>query len=267
MLGVNSPGLGAINERVLGASLPLRGELLFGGSDTPANVEYSIPNPLPKIKYGTEAGLEFAMEVDERNRFVIGVSSWEGVSTALVQTTLAFQGRLLTTNYERHASISYLQYYIGWRRDFVVKHDKYRIYGSFLLNEVFDIDFRESFVFEFTDSADDSSTFKRVLRQESQATGHLMVQPAIGGEYFIRDWFSLGADLGYLFGLNDFELGNIGSSTDFQAQDGLTLSYPSGTAFDGDGKLGYLDPETNTYQKMELNMNGWRALFRINIYY
>lgn len=267
MLGVNSPNLGLINERVLGSELPLRGELLFSGSASPAQVEYSIPNPLPEIKYGTEAGIEFSMEVDERNRFVIGLSSWEGVSTALVKTTLAFQGRLLSTNFERHASISYLQYYIGWRRDFFVKHNKYRLYGSLLLNEIFDIDFRENFVYEFIDTTDGSGSFKRVLRQESQATGHIMLQPAVGGEYFLRDWLSVGVDLGYLFGLNDFELGNVESTTDFQGQDQVTIAYPASVINDGRGRLGYYDPNSESYQKMELDMNGWRALFRINIYY
>jgi len=268
MLGIHSPDLGLINEKVLGATLPLTGELLFNDGDGPRQVKYDVDNPLPKIRYGSEAGIEFQMEIDQRNHFVIGLSSWEGVSTSLVRTTLPFQGKLVDTLYERRASISYLQYYLGWRRDLIKKHKKYSIYSRLMFNEVFDIDFRESFVFEFTDTAGDGTTFKRITKLGTQAAGHIMLQPSIGGELFMREWLSVGLDLGYAFGLNKFELGNAIASDDFQPQDTVSIRYPTGALPDGSRKLGYLpDDEGGDYQKMELDMNGWHALFKINIYY
>jgi len=269
MLGVNSPNLDLINDKVFPAKLPVRGELLFEDADGNASqVSYEVDNPLPAIKYGTEAGIEFRMELDQRNHIVIGLSSWEGVSTALVRTTLPFQGRLTDTVYERYASISYLQYYLGWRRDLVKKHKKYSLYTRVLLNEVFDIDFRENFVFEFTDAADGVTTFKRITQFESQATGNLMLQPGIGGELFLREWLSFGADLGYSFGLNKFELGNSQFNNDIQPQDTLSIDYPTEIIPDGRGKRGYLsDDREEGYQKMELDMSGWRAMFKVNIYY
>ncbi len=268
ILGVHSPDLGLINDKVLGANLPVTGELLLQDEGGPRQVRYDVDNPLPRIKYGAEAGVEFRMELDQRNHFVIGLSSWEGGSTARVRTTLPFQSRLTETVYRRRASIAYLQYYLGWRRDLIKKHKKYSIYSRLLLNEVFDIDFRESFVFEFTDTSNDGTTFKRISRLETQATGHLMLQPAIGGEFFLREWLSIGVDLGYAFGLNKFELGNANVSDDFQAQDTVSLQYPTGALSDGSQKLGYLaDAQDDEYKKMELDMNGWRALFKINIYY
>ncbi len=268
VLGVYSPDLGLINDKVLGASLPVSGELLFQDGGGPRQVRYDVDNPLSRIKYGAEAGVEFRMELSQRNHFVIGLSSWEGGSTSRVRTTLPFQGRLTGTIYTRRASIAYLQYYLGWRRDLVKKHKKYNIYSRVLLNEVFDIDFRESFVFEFTDTSSDGATFKRIAKLETQATGHMMLQPAVGGEFFMRDWLSVGVDLGYAFGLNKFELGNANASDDFQAQDTVSIQYPTGALGDGSRKLGYLaDEQDGGYKKMELDMNGWRALFKINIYY
>lgn len=268
MLGIHSPDLGLINDKVLGARLPLSGELLFQDGAGPRQVRYDIDNPLPRITYGTEAGIEFRMEVDQRNHFVIGLSAWEGVSTARVKTTLPFQGRLTDTVYTRRASIGYLQYYLGWRRDLVKRHKRFTFYSRVLLNEVFDIDFRESFVFEFDDSLNPGETFKRITRLETQATGHLMIQPAIGGEFYMRDWLSFGMDLGYAFGLNKFELGTANASNDFQPQDTVSITYPTGGVNDGSGKLGYLsDEDGGGYRKMELDLNGWHALFKINIYY
>jgi len=268
-LGVYSPDLGPLNDKVFGARLPLSGDLFFqddGANERP--VRYDVDNPLPKIRYGAEAGVEFRMEIDQRNHFVIGLSSWEGVSTARVNTTLPFQGALTDTVYTRRASIAYLQYYLGWRRDLIKRHKKFTFYSRILLNEVFDIDFRESFVFEFNNSLSEGDTFKRITRLETQATGSLMLQPAIGGEFFIRDWLSLGIDLGYAFGLNSFELGNANSSNDFQPRDRVSISYPTGGLNDGSGKLGYLADEDGAgYRKMEIDLNGWRTLFKINIYY
>lgn len=269
ILGVHMPDLGLINDKVLGSRLPITGELLFQDGDGPRQVRYPVDSPLPKIRSGTEAGLEFQMEVSEKDYLVIGLSSWEGVSSALVKTTLPFQGRLIDTVYERRANMSYLQYYLGWRRDLFVKHKKYKIYSRLMLNEVFDIDFRESFVFEFVDGSDPDSTFKRITKLETQATGHMMLQPAVGGEIFMRDWLSLGFDVGYAFGLNKFQLGNALVSDDFLPQDTVRIQYPTGEANDGSQTLGYLsdDEDEASYKRMDLDMNGWRALFKVNIYY
>jgi len=267
ILGLHKPDLGLINDKVLGAKLPIIGELVFSDGDGSRQVRYSVDNPLTKIRFGTEAGLEFQMEIGQKNHLVIGLSSWEGGSTSLVKTTLPFQGRLIDTVYERRANMSYLQYYIGWRRDLFVRHKKYKIYSRLLLNEVFDIDFRESFVFEFTDSSDSNVTFKRITKLGTQATGHMMLQPAIGGEIFMRDWLSVGFDVGYAIGLNKFQLGSAQVSNDFQPQDTVTIRYPTGSASDGSQNLGYLGDDDQSYEKMELDMSGWRALFKINIYY
>ncbi len=268
ILGISAPDLGLINDKVLGRSLPISGELLFNDGDGPRQVGYSVDNPPPKISSGTEAGIEFQMEFNPRNYFIIGLSAWEGVSRSRVSTTLPFQGDLVDTVYDRRASFSYLQYYIGWRRDLFKRHKKYNIYSRITFNEVFDIDFRESFVFEFTDATDSETTFKRITRLETQGTGYMMLQPAIGGEIFMREWLSIGFDLGYAFGLNKFELGNANTSNDFQPQDTVSLRYPTGALPDGSRKLGYLsDEEDGGYQRMELGLNGWRALFRVNVYY
>jgi len=268
ILGIHKPDLGLINDKVLGARLPITGELQFPDGEGARQVRYNVENPLTQIRFGTEAGLEFKMEVGQKNYFVIGLSAWEGGGTSLVKTTLPFQGRLVDTVYERRANMSYLQYYLGWRRDLFVKHKKYKIYSRLLLNEVFDIDFRESFVFEFTDSSNSAATFKRITKLETQATGHLMIQPAIGGEVFVREWLSIGFDVGYAFGLNKFQLGNPLVSNDFQPQDTVEIQYPTSLLSDGTRNLGYLsDDDDTSYEKMELDMNGWRALFKINIYY
>jgi len=268
ILGMHMPDLGLINDKVLGSRLPITGELQFQDAEGTRQVRYPVDSALPQIHSGTEAGLEFQMEVSEKDYLVLGLSSWEGGSSALVKTTLPFQGKLIDTVYERRANMSYLQYYLGWRRDLFVKHKKYKIYSRLMLNEVFDIDFRESFVFEFVDGADPNTTFKRITKLETQATGHMMLQPAVGGEIFMRDWLSLGFDVGYAFGLNKFQLGSARVNNDFQPQDTVTIHYPTGEADDGSRTLGYLSDDDDTrYEKMELDMNGWRALFKVNIYY
>ncbi len=267
VLGVHSPRMTRLNEGEFRSPLPGRGRVIFQDSGENTDYDFLINNRLPSIDYGTEAGIEFRYLMNPRLSLILGASGWEGVSTSAVQTEIPFQGSLTSAAYERSGSISYFQYYLGVQRILVRKPKKYDIYGKITLNEVLDIDYKENMVFGFQGSNGD--TFKRIIEMQSQATGLLMFNLGIGGEYFLRSWISLGLDLGYTLSADKIRLGNATLKSDIQEEDNLNFRTP--VQLDENNQLTYLAEASSfdevSYRKLELGFDGWRTLFRINFYF
>lgn len=267
MLGIHNPSLKLLNTGEFKAPLPGRGRLIPAGVEEGVDFDFIIENPLPEMAPGTEAGLEVKFRIDDRNAFFFGVSVWESGSTSSMTTEIPFQGALTPVGYERDGRVSYFQYFIGWHRILNPANRRYQFYSRVALHETFDIDYREELVFGFEPPGAD--TFKRFIIMESQATGQIMLQLGLGGEYFFRDWFSLGADLGYTLSASKFKLGNAKLTSDIQPEDNLNFRTP--VQLDAQQQLTYLAEARSfddvTYRDMELEFNGWRALFRINLYF
>lgn len=267
ILGIHSPKMTLLNKGEFRAPLPGRGRIIFQDSGENTDFDFMIDNRLPGINYGTEAGIEVRLALDRKNSLILGASGWEGVSTSAVQTEIPFQGSLTQAGYERSASISYFEYFVGLQRILLTRPKKYSIYGRVTFNEIMDIDYKENLVFGF--QGDTGDTFKRIIEMNSQATGLLMFNFGLGGEYFLRDWISLGADLGYTVSMEDIRLGNATLKTDIQEEDNLNFRAP--VQVGAGNKLTYLS-EANSYddvayRKLEFGFDGWRALFRVNMYF
>lgn len=266
LLGIHSPALRTLNHGEFKASTPGRGRLIFDDGGAGQDFEFIITNAMPAMRFGTEAGLELGYRLDERNTIFIGASSWESGSSAAMRTEIPFQGTLTPVGFERSARMSYFQYFLGWQRTLLDKEKKFKLHGRMAMHQVFDIDYKEDLVFGF-DSGEGS--FKRIIVMESQATGLLMMQLGLSGEYFLTNWLSLGTDLGYTASLSKFKLGNATLSTDVQAEDNLNFRTPA--QLDAQQRLTYLAEVRSyddvTYRDMELGFDGWRLLFRVNMYF
>ncbi len=267
MLGIHSPRLRLLNDGEFRAPLPGRGRLIPPGLEEGFDFDFMIENPLPAMRHGTEAGIEIAFALDKRNSLYFGASVWESGSTSSLRTEIPFQGALTAVGYERSGRMSYFQYFIGWQRLMNPEHGRFRYYSRVALHEVFDIDYREELVFGF--NPDGANTFKRFIVMDSQATGHFMLNLGLGGEYFFRDWFSVGGDLGYTVSARKFKLGNATLTSDIQPEDNLNFRTP--VQLDQQQRLTYLAEAESfdvvTYRDMDLDFNGWRMLFRVNLYF
>ncbi len=267
LLGIHSPRLKLLNEGEFRAPLPGRGRLIPSGVEEGVDFDFMIDNPLPAMRRGTEAGVEIAFALDQQNALFFGASVWESGSAASMRTEIPFQGTLTAVGYERSARMSYFQYFLGWQRLLNPGHERWRFHTRVALHEVFDIDYREELVFGF--NPEGVNTFKRFIVMDSQATGHFMFNLGLSSEYAFRDWFSIGADLGYTISARKFKLGNSTLTTDIQVEDNLNFRTP--VQLDSQQRLTYLAEAESfddvTYRDMELDFDGWRLLLRVNLHF
>ena len=273
LLGINRPQLKLLNHGEFIAGLPGRGRLTTQSTGENIDFDFIINNRLPAIDRGTNGGLEFQLLVSKKSALLFGFSVWEGTARSRVATAIPFQGVLTPTIYQRTGRISYFEYYLGWRHDFYHRPRKFNLYTKFILRELFDIDYKEDFSFDFKN--DGNTSFKRLVVIESQATGALMFELGVGFEYFLYDWISIGMDAGYSFSNRRFTLGDANKKDDFQADDNLQFKLPS--ILDSNGKLRYLknaapfdtDPSYNqkNYRDLKLSFTGWRSFLRFNFYF
>lgn len=263
LLGVSSPSLSDVNDGVFKAPILWSGNIIVqpSGVSQPENI--TIINPLPKIRYGTQAGVEIAYDVNSSNAVVLGYSTWEGSSSSTTRTVLPFQGIFSQVFYQRSGSFSYNSFSLGWRHKLFADEGKWRLNTQVALRELFDIDYRETMVFLFQTGP--AQSFKRIIQIIPQATGVTMLRLGLDGEYFPTSWISIGLRGGYNYGFQAFSLGNTQFESDIQTNDNvgaLQLSMRQGA----NGRIQYLSPDGSRYSDMKIRMDGWDLLLSVTFY-
>lgn len=296
VLGGHLPALRGLSDGLYGSDLIGKGNILiYEGQDTGGGLagddeevdenvtelrDFRFSNPLPEVGVGPVAGLEFQWHPNDRHSLILGIGSFESTSIGRVSGNLPMQQYFVSNevNSERRAKISYTEYTLGWGYT-LWRNSKFRLYSRLAIHEVFDIDFRDDFVFLFVDSPIvDLIGVRRVMVVEAQTASMFMGQLGIGGEWFLRDWLSLGFEGGYLLGERKFQLRNVTTKDDFLAGDNVRRDGMPYAEL-ADGSLGYLrydavpddvadqDTRLNAYEPMNLSFDGWRVVFRVNFYY
>lgn len=285
VVGVHQPQLKQLNEEAFKAPLIGTGRIR-GEPDTPqAGDVFRVPlgynNDLDPIGMNSNIGLEFQWIQSPRHLFLMGVSSWEGYSSADTTGQLPIQGSIHEVTYDRRAKMSYNEFYFGWKYIALNRPQRYRLYTRLSLNEMFDIDYKEEHVFSIIEPGTDFDGVKRINTVEAQTTGIAAMQLGVGGEYFLKKNLSVGFEAGYLYSYQSFELLNARSKGDGQLGDEIDLILPVGRRR-VDEPLGYLPPDTDastdwtrinsaypfpSYTNMKLRFDGWKAAFRITLYY
>lgn len=265
-IGVHRPALEDLNDAefksVIGGFATVFNDV---GNNEPVRIRFE--NPLPDLGMGINSGLEFQWRINDDYSFLFGGGTWEASSRAVASGGLYIQGAAAEVTNERVAKLSYNEFYFGLKRSIVDIDGKYKLYYRLTLNEMFDVDFREDMVFLFTEGK--AAGVKKTMILQSQATGLLMLQPGFGSEYFFADWLSVGLDASYVIGLKRLTLRDGTSNTSFLPTDNLTFWLPQKVGAPS-GDLQYLqhDYETiNDYSTIHLNFDGWKLLFKLNIYF
>ncbi len=275
-LGIHAPNLTALNEGVFRAPLAYQADIPVNDATTRTGVQ-QFSNPLPSINYAPLAGVEFQWKLDKKNALLIGGGTWQGASESTVNGRFPLQlsyenGNFPQVTNDRRATISYNEFFLGWKHNAISVPDKYNLYFRLSLHEIFDIGYREDWVFLYLDGP--AATFKKIVVIDSRSTGALMLQPGIGGEVFLKKWLSLGFEANYSYGLRKFTFRNNNLDSDFLPTDGVAMFSPIrpnpsviNVSDPEDGNLEYQAQDGSGYKKLRLSFDGWKALFKINIYY
>ena len=242
--------------------------------------DFRFDNQAPPVGMGALAGVEFGWHPNDRHTLTFGTGSMEANSINRVVGNLPVESYYKSNVVlsDRRDKISYTEYSVGWRYNFW-RTPKFRMYSKISAHEIFDIDFREDFVFRFIDSPiPDLIDIRRVMVVEAQTASLFMGQVGIGAEWFLRDWLSLGVEGGYMVGQKKFKLHDVTTRSDFLDSDNV---FRTGMPYIkmSDGTLGYMvsgatpqdfiDPNTREqyYRPLRLGFDGWRVGFRVTLYY
>lgn len=296
ILGIHMPQLEALNKGEFRSPIvgvgEARPELIEGQTPGPetdtgeaTSVAFGGHNDLPEIGAASNAGLEFQWIQSDKHSVIFGASSWEGFTEGgRVPMRVPLQGELRDAVFERRATLSYNEFFFGWRYNAVIHpKKKYKLYTRLTFNELFDIDYRESLIYSFADqpNSDPQRNFvdiKRIFILDSQATGVILLQFGAGGEYFLKKHISIGFESSYVFQPRTFTLRPSFIDSDTQLGDGMVVFYPALPDVNNNNDLRYVredvvplatyaqnqQPPTN---EMKLSFQGWKAAFRLNVYF
>jgi len=263
-LGVFNPSLEALNNGAFLSPYVGTADLIdqFGNNNN-VSVPFIYRNPLPELKPGALAGLEFQWRINDKHALLLGGATWESTSTATAQGIFPIQGAFESVLSQRKADLAFTEFYLGWRYNLIHKPSKRNFYVDLSLHEIFNVTYREDFSVLFLSGPPRS--FRKSMRVQSDATGLLLLQAGGGGEWFMTDWFSLGVEAGYAFGFKSLRLGDGSLVTDFRDTDNLFLELPliQNTA----GNMQYKTEDGMEYRDLRLNFEGWKALLRATIYF
>lgn len=266
-VGLHQPSLEALVKGAFKAPYEGTAQLLNPVGNNQQGT-FSYPTPLPEFASGTITGLEFSWRMNDRHSLLFGASTWQATSTASSRGLFPVQGDFESITAQRKASLSYNEYYFGWRYNFERALDrKYRFYFSATLHQYYDIDYREDFTAIFLSGP--PRTFRKSIVIQAQATGLPLLQGMGGAEWFVTDWLSLGLEGGLGLGLRKVELqplGTIPIRSDFLATDNVQVQPPVRQNLQ-ERNMEYKSEAGGDYQTMKLNFNGWKALFKVTLYY
>ncbi len=245
VLGGHLPQLEAIDDGLFQADLLGDATVLIreGGNAIAADTQvvdsnkteiipFSYSNRIEPVKLGAFGAFEFAWHASPRNALIFGLGSWEKTALNVTSDNLPLQQYFVrnVVDSERRGRISYTEYTFGWRHDFR-STGKFRYYSRLSLHEVFDIDYREDYVFRFVSTPiPDLLGVRRDLVLEAQTASLFMAQIGGGVEWMLADWLSIGLEAGYLLGERDFQLRDIKFKQDLGDNDQVDLTGLPGVA-------------------------------------
>ncbi len=243
-------------------------------TDLPEDVEgvsaypierFSFENDLLPRQFDVEGGLEMRRYFGRQNDFFIGIAAWETISeNAPIRVRFPLQGdKVNIADYSRRGKLSFTQYYIGLRRYLTNRDSRFNAYVNVSLREIFDIDYEETNVFSFVSGA--PAGFKRIFIFRSQATGFLMGQFGVGGEFRFAERFSIAMEGAYAFNLQSASLRGVTAVNDTNDGDRLRLQPLVIRAINPLQDVGALNKDGETRTKVDLRFNGWHALVKFNV--
>lgn len=247
------------NQTLIRASEPFR-------FDIPLKQDNFTPKMLASVTWW----------VNRRHGIVFGLGSWAASSQASQYGQMPTQGKMNDVLATRRSELSYAEYTLGWRFN-VFHYSNFQLYSKLAFNEIFDIDYRESYVFHYLPGSDFAG-FNKIASTHAQTAALLMLEYSLGLEYKFGNWLNIGAEFGFLAAERPARLRNIETRNDFASRDFVYLETGSPLGATPNGTAGYLPPTVQAaaladsnnssasyYVDMPLIFSGWQSLLHIGI--
>lgn len=261
-LGLYQPSMKDLNKGLFRA--PFEGTAQFVDPETNNQQgSFTLDMPLPSLNSSPMAGLEFSWRYNDRNVLLFGLGTWQAQSSVAGVTVMPVQGALENISAQRKASLSFTEFYLGWRRELFSEPGKYRFYVAGTLHQMYDVDYREDFTAVFLSG--DARTFRKTSVTLAEATGAVLLQGTAGGEWFVTDRISLGIEGSLGWGLRKMDLGRAQLFTDFLFTDNVIIRYPGEPG--ADGLMNYKTEAGGEYQDLKLDFTGWKTAIKATIYF
>jgi hypothetical protein len=265
-VGLHQPNLKELNKGEFRAPYEGTAQILNPVGNNQQGT-FSYNTPLPEFDPGTLTGLELNWRINERHTLLIGGATWQATSTASSRGLFPVQGSFESISAVRKASLSYNEYYLGWRYNLAPRRGKYRFYFSASLHQIYDMDYREDFTTVFLSGP--PRTFRKTIVIQAQSTGLTLLQGMAGGEWFFTDWLSLGLEGGYSLPFNKAELAGLGTTpirSDFLATDNVQVQPPMLLDLQS-RRLMYKSEPGGAYERLRLSFDGWKTLMKVTLYF
>lgn len=262
--GMHQPSVDLLNEGLFQSPVGLEANLFELVEEGTEDI-FALRNPLPPLGIGPVYGMEFKWYITKKQTLLFGGNTWEKTSKTAINTPFPFQGNVRDIIYERRATLSYNQIYLGWRYNFFSRSKRYKLYTSLSVHEFFDIDYEEHLVYRFFFDAEEGE-FKRNEIAQFEASGLLMLQIGLSGEFFVLKWLSIGLKSGYYLGTTKPTLKFKDFKSDFTFRDNVTFTNQTFNV-DAEQNILYRTQDNQDWRLLELDMSGWVALLKVNIYF
>lgn len=261
-LGLYQPSLKELNKGLFRA--PFEGTAQFVDAET-NNEEntFLLEVPMPPMNASPMAGFEFQWRHNDRNVLLFGLGTWQSQSSISGIAIMPVQGALENISAQRKASLSFTEFYLGWRHELRSKPGKYRLYVASTLHQMYDVDYREDFTAVFLSG--DARTFRKTSVTLAETTGAVLLQGTAGGEWFISDRLSIGIEGSFGFGLRQMDLSRAQLITDFLFTDNVIIRYPGQPG--EDGLMDFKTEAGGEYRDLKLDFSGWKAAIKATIYF
>ena len=260
-VGLQQPSLTQVNESFVApyAGVGTLVDVLGNG----ITQRFTYPTPLAPLNPGTLAGLEFRYQISDRQSFLFGAADWEASASTSTLGTMPIQGSVAGISSVRNGDIRYTEFYLGWRYDILHKPKKYSLYVTAQLHDVYDVNYQDTFTMVYTSGP--AVTFRKTTVTTAHGTGLPVIQPTLGGEWFVLDWLSFGLEGGYDFGLRQINLNHAVQNTDILDTDDLTLNPP--VTVGTNGVLNCQCRPGGPPLPLKVDFNGWKMLLKASLYF
>ncbi len=218
----------------------------------------------PGILGGPLHGVSVEWRIRPRFSLLIKSSFWEGRSTAFEESEMLFQDfGMIPFTAKRTTRVSFNEYALHGRYHFLDEPKKYRVYIDIGLFSLIKVTYREDYNYVFDNG---NQQFLRNILSRAESKGGYMLEWGLGGEYFLRKWVALGADVIYRKGKTR-QLFYKSFRHTFLERDAVDDAIGANRSIPEEGSPVFYRDENNVARPLVIDLSGWEITGSIRFFF